>query len=240
MYTPTEIQPGKHPLLIHVHGGPISQYARRWDASVQYWVSRGWVVIEPNFRGSTGYGRAFRDKLTGTWGHEDMLDNIGSIAFAKERGLIDSGRIVAWGGSGGGYATMLLLGKWPELFKGGVALVGVSNFISFPDQTDRIARYLMQDLLGSRAENPKLYAERSPVSYAAQVQAPLLILMGAEDKRVPAKQGEEMVAALQKAGKSDFEYVSYSGEGHGWRKVETILDYYNRMDKFLLNWVLER
>jgi dipeptidyl aminopeptidase/acylaminoacyl peptidase len=240
LYTPAKLQPGKHPLLLHVHGGPIAQYNRRWDAGVQHWVSRGWVVIEPNFRGSTGYGRDFRDKLFGTWGHEDMLDNIGAIDYVKQKGLIDPSRVVAWGGSGGGYATMLLLGKWPELFKAGVALVGVSNFVSFPEQTDRIARHLIDNLLGSRHENIELYTERSPVTFASQVKAPLQIIMGAEDRRVPAVQGEEMVEALKKAGKTDYEYISYTGEGHGWRKVDSILDYYKRMQDFLNKWVLER
>ncbi|HEX2910905.1 MAG TPA: S9 family peptidase [Chloroflexia bacterium] len=240
LYVPNEVQPGKHPLLLHIHGGPIAQYNRRWDASVQHWVSRGWVVIEPNFRGSTGYGREFRDKLRGTWGHEDMLDNIGAIDYAQQRGLIDPTKVVAWGGSGGGYATNLLLGKWPERFKAGVSLVGVSNFVSFPEQTDRIARPLIEELLGSRHENFELYGERSPVSFAQHIKAPLMIIMGAEDRRVPAIQGEEMVEALKKAGKTDFEYISYEGEGHGWRKVATLLDHHQHMYEFLKKWVLER
>jgi dipeptidyl aminopeptidase/acylaminoacyl peptidase len=240
LFAPDKVQPGKHPLLLHVHGGPITQYNRRWDPSVQYWVGRGWVVIEPNFRGSTGYGRAFRNRLNGAWGYEDMLDNIGGIDFAKRRGLINPDKVVAWGGSGGGYATMLLLGRWPELFKAGVALVGVSNFASFPDQTDRIAKYLIQDILGPRPDNYQLYVERSPVNYADSIKAPLLIMMGEDDKRVPAKQGEEMVEALKKAGKENYEYFAYSGEGHGWRKVANIQDYYRRMEKFLNHWVLER
>lgn len=240
LYVPAQVQPGKHPLLLHVHGGPIAQYTRRWDPGVQHWVSRGWVVIEPNFRGSTGYGRAFRDKLRGTWGHEDMFDNMGAIDFAQQRGLIDPTKVVAWGGSGGGYATNLLLGKWPERFKAGVSLVGVSNFVSFPEQTDRIARPLIEELLGTRHENFDLYGERSPVSFAKHIKAPLMIIMGAEDRRVPAAQGEEMIEALKKAGKTDFEYVSYAGEGHGWRKVATLLDHHRHMQEFLKKWVLER
>lgn len=240
LYTPADLQPGNHPLLLHIHGGPISQYNQRWDGTVQYFVQQGWIVIEPNFRGSTGYGRAFRDKLTGAWGHEDMLDNLGAIDYLQQRGLIDAGRVVAWGGSGGGYATMLLLGKWPERFKAGVALVGVSNFMSFPEQTDRIARYLIQDLLGHRADNFGLYEERSPVTFAKDIKAPLLIMMGESDFRVPASQGEEMVAALKAAGKTEFEYISYPGEGHGWRKVDTVLDYLERMERFLMAKVLER
>ncbi len=240
LYIPAHLQPGKHPLLLHIHGGPIAQYNRRFDAAVQHWVSRGWIVIEPNFRGSTGYGREFRDKLRGSWGHEDMLDNLGAIDYLEQRGLIDSKKVVAWGGSGGGYATNLLLGKWPERFKAGVSLVGLGNIVSFQEQTDRIARYLIEELLGPRNANLDLYTERSPVTYASQVKVPLLIAMGAEDKRVPAVQGEEMVEALKKAGKTDFEYVSYTGEGHGWRKVANIVDHFQHVQKFLLKWVLER
>jgi dipeptidyl aminopeptidase/acylaminoacyl peptidase len=239
-FKPEKIVKGKHPMLLHVHGGPISQYNRRWDSSVQYWVNRGWVVVEPNFRGSTGYGRSFRDKLNGTWGQEDMLDNIGAIELMKKEGLIDPSRVVAWGGSGGGYATMMLLAKWAELFRAGVALVGVSNFVSFPEQTDRLARYLIESLLGLSADNYALHEERSPVYFAHQIKSPLMIMMGAEDRRVPAKQGEEMVEALKKAGRTDFEYISYPGEGHGWRKAETIVDYFNRMGSFLQKWVLDR
>lgn len=240
LYVPAQVQPGKHPFLLHVHGGPIAQYNRRFDAGVQHWVSRGWVVIEPNFRGSTGYGRDFRDKLRGTWGHEDMLDNMGAIDFAQSRNLIDPTKVVAWGGSGGGYATNLLLGKWPDKFKAGVSLVGVSNFQSFPDQTDRIAQPLIDEILGWRHENFDLYGDRSPVTYAKDIKAPLMVIMGAEDKRVPAKQGEEMIEALKKAGKTDFEYVAYEGEGHGWRKVATLLDHHRHMQEFLKKWVLDR
>ncbi len=198
------------------------------------------MVIEPNFRGSTGYGREFRDRLRGSWGHEDMFDNMGAIDYVKGRGLIDPAKVVAWGGSGGGYATNLLLGKWPDRFKAGVSLVGVSNFVSFPEQTDRIARPLIEELLGPRHENFELYGERSPVNFARDIKAPLMIIMGAEDRRVPAAQGEEMIEALKKAGKTDFEYVSYEGEGHGWRRVATILDYHQKMQDFLKKWVLER
>ena len=243
IFTPKDVRPGQHPLLLYIHGGPFAQYMLSWNSAAQYYVQQGWVVVEPNFRGSTGYGRAFREKLLGTWGHEDMLDNIGGIHFAQSRGLIDPTRVVAWGGSGGGYATMLLLGKWPELFKAGVALVGVSNFASFPDVTDRIAKYLIQITLGARRDNHVLYVERSPVTYADKVRAPLLILMGEKDARVPPSQGEEMVEALKRAGKvegTDFEYLAYPNEGHGWRKSESVEDYYKRMDAFLFKNVLDR
>lgn len=240
MLKPANIQKGQHPMLLYVHGGPYGQYHRRFDPAPQYWVNRGWVVIEPNFRGSTGYGRSFRRKLAMNWGQEDMLDNVGGIDFASSEGLIDPSRVVSWGASGGGYATFMLTTKWSERFKAGVALVAVSNTMTLAETTDRPARYLVDDLLGIRAANYKLHYERSPVNFAHLNETPLLILMGEVDKRVPPAQGEEMVEALKKAGKTDFEYHSYSGEAHGWRKRSTWLDQYHKMDKFLAKWVLGR
>lgn len=240
LYLPSNFEPGKHPALVNIHGGPIAQYNRSWQGVVQYLVGRGWLVIQPNFRGSTGYSREFRRALNGTWGDLDMLDNLGAVDYLKNQQLCDPNRIVAWGGSGGGYATMLLLSKWPDVFKAGVALVGVSNFVSFPEQTDRFARYLMHSILGPRADNATIFEERSPVTFAHQIKAPLLMLMGEKDYRVPAVQGDEMVEALKKAGITNFEYHVYPGEGHGWRKVESNLDYMRRMDAFLEKWVLER
>jgi dipeptidyl aminopeptidase/acylaminoacyl peptidase len=237
---PANLQKGKHPLLLYIHGGPIMQYNLRFEPSVQYWVNRGWVVLQPNFRGSTGYGRDFRRALLNTWGDQDMLDSIAGVEFLKKEGLIDPSKVVSWGLSGGGYATLRLLTGWPDLFKAGVALEGVSNLVSFPDQVDRFCRFLIQDLLGNRSENLALYEERSPTYMAGQIKAPLMILMGELDLRVPPKQGEEMVEALEKAGKTDYEYHEYPGEAHGWRKTVTIKDYHERMERFLTKWVLER
>lgn len=237
---PANLQPGKHPLLLYIHGGPIGQYNLRFEPTVQYWVNRGWVVLQPNFRGSTGYGRDFRRGLLNTWGELDMHDSLAGIDFVQAQGLIDPTRVVSWGLSGGGYATLRLLTGWPDRFKAGVDLEGVSNLVSFPDQVDRFCLYLIQDLLGYRHENLALYEERSPTYHAANIKAPLMILMGDKDLRVPAKQGEEMVEALQKAGKTDFEYHLYPGEAHGWRRSVTIKDYHERMERFLTKWVLER
>ncbi|MBN9391878.1 MAG: S9 family peptidase [Chloroflexi bacterium] len=237
---PEKVQPGKHPMLLYVHGGPMGQYNQRWDPHPQYWVSKGWVVVQPNFRGSTGYGRAFRKALFGTWGDMDMQDSMGGIDYANNLGLIDPSRVVAWGLSNGGYATMRLVTGWPERFKAGVALAGLSNLESMPDQTDRAAAYIIEELLGVRSENLETYRQRSGVNLAHQLKAPLLILEGDVDARVPKQQGEEMVAALQKAGKTDFERHVYEGEGHGWRKISSTLDYIERMEKFLTKWVLER
>lgn len=239
LYTPERREPGKHPLLVQIHGGPTAQTTWRWDPSVQYWVGRGWVVCATNFRGSTGYGRAYTDAMHGRWGEIDMEDNVHAVYHLDKRGLIDRRRAVAWGGSGGGLATLSLLTQKPDVFKAGVDLYGVSDFVSFGEQTDRLARGLFPSELGPMAENFDLYERNSPVTHADKVKAPLLIFQGLDDKRVPPRQSEEMVEAMQKAGKF-VEYVTYAGEGHGWRKVETVRDYFAKMEAFLLKYVIER
>lgn len=239
LYTPPEARPGEHPLLVHIHGGPQGQYGLRWDASVQYFLQRGWVVVEPNFRGSTGYGRSFLEGLNDTWGDLDLEDNTASIEAVARLGLIDRSRAVAWGGSGGGYATMVCLTRKPEVYKAGVALFGLSNLVSFGEQTDRLARDLVPWILGPSRANYQRWVERSPITHVDAVRAPALIFQGDADWRVPKAQSEEFVEALRQRGKT-VEYQLYAGEGHGWRKVDTIVDYIERMDAFLTKYVVER
>lgn len=239
LFAPERRVPGKHPLLVQIHGGPTAQTTWAWNPAIQYWVGRGWVVCATNFRGSTGYGRAYTDAMHGRWGEIDMEDNVHAVYHVDGLGLIDKRRAVAWGGSGGGLATLSLLTQKPDVFKAGVDLFGVSNFVSFGEQTDRLARHLFPSELGPMAENFDLYERNSPVNHADKVKAPLLIFQGLDDRRVPPRQSEEMVEAMQKAGKL-VEYVAYAGEGHGWRKAETVRDYYAKMDAFLTKYVIER
>ena len=189
----------------------------QWDPISQYWLSRGWAVLKPNFRGSTGYGRTYTDMLHGTWTDLDLQDNVTSINVLRERHLVDERRIVAWGGSGGGLATFACMAMAPGTFAAGVALYGVSDYVNFRHQTDRLARYLFDAELGPIEENYDLWVERSPVTHAARTERPLLVLQGDADRRVPPAQSEAMVEALKKAGKT-VEYHVYPGEGHGWRR----------------------
>lgn len=236
---PAHIIPNKHPALIHIHGGPTAQTTMQWDPISQYWVSRGWAVLKPNFRGSTGYGRKYTDLLHGTWTDLDLQDNVTSINVLRERQLVDERRVVAWGGSGGGLATFACMAMAPGTFAAGVALFGVSDYVNFRNQTDRVAKYLFDAELGPIEENYDLWVQRSPVTHAARAEGPLLVLQGDADRRVPPAQSEAMVEALKKAGKT-VEYHVYPGEGHGWRQVTTIRDYLPRMEAFLTHHVLDR
>jgi dipeptidyl aminopeptidase/acylaminoacyl peptidase len=239
LLTPRRVVPNRHPALIHIHGGPTAQTTMQWDPISQYWVARGWAVLKPNFRGSTGYGRKYTDLLHGTWTDLDLQDNVTSVNVLRERGLVDERRVVAWGGSGGGLATFACMAMAPGKFAAGVALYGVSDYVNFRHQTDRLARYLFDAELGPIDENYDLWMQRSPVTHAAQTEGPMLVLHGDADKRVPPEQGEVMVRALEKAGKT-VEHHVYAGEGHGWRKVATVRDYINRMEAFLTRHVLDR
>jgi len=236
---PTTIVSDRHPALIHIHGGPTAQTLMQWDPISQYWVSRGWTVLKPNFRGSTGYGRKYTDLLHGTWTDLDLQDNVTSINLLRERHLVDTRRVVAWGGSGGGLATFACMAMAPGTFAAGVALYGVSDYVNFRHQTDRLARYLFDAELGPIEEQYDLWVQRSPVTHAARTERPLLVLQGDADRRVPPAQSEAMVEALKKAGKT-VEYHLYPGEGHGWRQTATIRDYITRMETFLTRYVLDR
>lgn len=227
LLTPRHVVPNRHPALIHIHGGPTAQTTMQWDPISQYWVARGWAVLKPNFRGSTGYGRKYTDLLHGTWTDLDLRDNVTSVNVLRERGLVDERRVVA------------CMAMAPGKFAAGVALYGVSDYVNFRHQTDRLARYLFDAELGPIDENYDLWVQRSPVTHAAQTEGPLLVLHGDADKRVPPEQGEAMVRALEKAGKT-VEHHVYPGEGHGWRKVATVRDYINRMEAFLTRHVLDR
>ncbi len=238
LLAPKEINPNGHPVLVHIHGGPTSHYRFEWDPIAQYFVSRGWVVIKPNFRGSRGYGRRFTDLLHGSWCEGDLQDNIRCIDVLRERGLVDEDRVVAWGGSGGGLATFACLTMAPLSFAAGVALYGIGDFLSFPFQADRFARDLVASELGPRATNAALWRARSPITHVNNVIGPMLVLHGDIDKRVPPQQSVSMVEALRDAGKL-VEFHIYEGEAHGWRKRSTIVDYIDRMESFLVRHVLD-
>jgi dipeptidyl aminopeptidase/acylaminoacyl peptidase len=163
------------------------------------------------------------------WAGKDKNDWACAVHYLKQLGYIDGDRIAIWGRSYGGYATLMGVTQLPELFRAGVCHFGPSNLFSFWDQTS--VRYLMKRLMGLPIEHQELYRERSAVPFADAVRAPVLILQGDEDVGVPPSQSEEMVKALQDAGKS-VEYVCYEGEGHGFLKHEHVLDAADRIEAF--------
>lgn len=240
LYTPQRLAPPQgYPLLVHFHGGPTGQVTEEWNGIVQYFVGRGWAVVQVNFRGSSGYGKAYKDALNGMWGEGELRDGLGAVNYLAAGGLIDRTRVVAWGGSNGGYDTLYGLSKAPGQFAAGVCLFGISDLPLLSEQTHRFERYYTDTLVGPLPETWLRQRELSPLDYAGQVRDPLLILHGAKDTDVPINQAELFVEALKRAGK-EYEYHVYPEEGHGWQRVATTLDYLERMDRFLTRYVLMR
>ena len=239
LYTPRERRPGQHPLVVHIHGGPVGQALPNWQGHIQYLVGRGYVVLAPNYRGSLGYGRAFMEKLYGDWGGGDLADNVTGAEFVIAQGLVDRRKVIAMGGSAGGYGTLICMTKAPDFFRAGVCRFGIAELASFTDKTWVFERHYIARLMGAPGANSALYRDRSPLTFVDDVRAPILILQGEADIVCHPSQMAMMHDALQRVGK-DVEYHTYPGEGHGWRHVATHLDDAQRIDDFLTRKVLNR
>jgi dipeptidyl aminopeptidase/acylaminoacyl peptidase len=237
LYTPREIAAGQHGCLVNIHGGPMNQSRSVWEPLTQHLVQRGWVVVKSNYRGTLGYGRAYREALFDEWGKGDIADNVGAIDYCAGRGLIRLDRAVAWGGSAGGYSTLVCLTKAPQRFAGGIALYGLYDLYTFGLETHRYERYYVETILGPSSDNYALWHERSPINYLDQIRVPLLILQGADDRVVWPAQSETVIRELQRL-RLDYEYVCYPGEGHGFRRVATLTDEVARVDRYLSQKVL--
>jgi dipeptidyl aminopeptidase/acylaminoacyl peptidase len=231
LYHPREIPAGaRYSALLLIHGGPNAQHYDGWWPLLHYLVGKGYVILAPNCRGSNGYGRAFMDANLNDWAGNDIKDWVHAVAFLKGLGYIDGGRIAIWGRSYGGYATVMALTHLPELFRAGICHFGPTNLSTMWDQS--FVRHLQKRMMGLPVENPALNRERSAVPYAEAMQSPVLILQGGADDGVPPAQSEEIVAALKRLGKT-YEYYCYEGEGHGFLKLEHVLDAANRIETFL-------
>jgi len=228
---------GKPPLMVLVHGGPTGQRGANFDSQAQFFTSRGWGVLQVNYRGSTGYGRAYRDMLKGNWGIYDVQDAVSGAQHLVDDGHADSGKLVIMGGSAGGFTVLKALEDHPGFFKAGINLFGVANQFTLVADTHKFEERYSDSLLGSLPGAADVYRERSPIFFAYKIQDPIAVFQGEDDKVVPRDQSDEIVAALQRNG-VPHEYHLYPGEGHGFRKTETIEKFYTSLEKFLKQYVV--
>lgn len=228
---------GAPPLIVSVHGGPTSQSVMDYPRSAHYFTSRGYAWLEVNYRGSSGYGRSYRDALRGQWGKFDAEDAVSGAQAMAARGLADGQRMAIYGGSAGGFTVLNTLIHYPGVFKAGIALYPVSNLFTLGMETHKFEQHYNDSLLGTLPEAAERYREYSPVFHAGRIKDPLAIFHGNEDRAVPISQSHEIVERLKAAG-VPYLFQVYAGEGHGFRKPETLLDLYPRIEKFLLENVL--
>lgn len=229
---------GPRPAVVLVHGGPWVRGAHwDWEAQAQFLASRGYVVIEPEFRGSTGYG--FKHFRAGwkQWGLAMQDDVADALQWAVKQGWVDAQRVCIAGASYGGYATLMGLIKHPSLYRCGVEWAGVSDIdllysISWSDASEEVTNYTLPVLVGDPEKDAQQLKHSSPLARAQELRQPLLMAYGGIDRRVPIKHGTAMRDALQQSNKS-VEWIVYPNEGHGWRELETNADFWTRVEKFL-------
>jgi dipeptidyl aminopeptidase/acylaminoacyl peptidase len=227
----------KPPLIVHIHGGPTSQVKASFNSRAYFFTSRGYAFLEVNYRGSTGYGREYRNALRGSWGIYDVQDAVSGAQQLSEQGLVDPDRMVIMGGSAGGFTVLKTLEDYPGKFKAGICLYGVSNQFDLAAETHKFESHYTDSLLGPLPEAADLYKERSPVFFCNKINDPIIIFQGEEDKVVPQNQSDSIVADLRRRG-VPHEYHLYPGEGHGFRKTETIEHFYNAVLEFLKEHVI--
>lgn len=225
------------PLLLVSHGGPTGAATSGLNLGIQYWTSRGFAVMDVNYGGSTGYGRAYRERLNGQWGVVDTADCINAARFAVDRGDVDPCRLAIRGGSAGGYTTLCAL-TFHDVFAAGASYFGVADAEALARDTHKFESRYLDGLIGPYPQDRDLYRDRSPIHFTDRLSCPVILFQGLEDEIVPPSQAEEMVKVLTRKG-LPHAYHAFEGEQHGFRKAETIrrcleaeLHFYSRVFGF--------
>ena len=234
----------KPPLLVKIHGGPTAATSTALAWEIQYWTSRGFAVLDVNYGGSSGYGRAYRQRLEGQWGIVDVDDCAHGARYLAEQGRVDGERLAIRGSSAGGYTTLCAL-TFRNIFRAGASYYGISDLEALAKETHKFEARYLDRLVGPYPERQDVYRQRSPIHFTDLLSCPLILFQGLEDEVVPPNQAEMMVAALQATGLT-VAYVPFEGEQHGFRRAETIkraldseLYFYSRVFGFELDKAVE-
>ena len=227
---------GKTPAIVLAHGGPTGQTVDNFSRTIAALASRGYIVIAPNVRGSTGYGKAFQDANIKDLGGGDLKDEVAAVEWLKQTGYVDPRKVGITGGSYGGFMTLMAIGKTPDVWAAAVEQYGIINWYAMLEHEDPLLQQYERGLLGDPVKDKAIYDATSPMTYIKNAKAPLLVLQGDNDIRVPKGQAEEVVATLKAAGKV-VEAHYYAQEGHGFVKRENQIDALQRVvdwfDKYL-------
>lgn len=225
------------PLLVMVHGGPTARCSNALDLTRQYWTGLGFAVLDVNYRGSTGYGRAYRQALLGEWGRRDAGDIVSGIDYVAGRGWINRDRVFIRGRSAGGYAVLSVLTGYPEVFAAGACYYGIGNLVTLAQITHKFEgrytdRLIGEDYSPDSADAPgSRFRERSPIHAVSAMRSPVIVFQGLEDRIVPPDVSREIAGALADQG-IDHDYVEYPGEGHGFRSSAANIDALERETAF--------
>lgn len=211
------------PVRVLLHGGPTYRASTGFSLSKVFWTGQGHALFDVDYRGSTGYGRKYRDALLGKWGLLEVEDVKDGLQYLRKQGLI-SNRAFVSGQSAGGYSVQRLLTRYPGLFQGGASHFGIGNLVTLQHLTHKFESHYLVQLIGDTLEaNKKEYEARSPINHLEKLIAPMIIFQGSEDKIVPPENSREMAAILRKRG-IYHEYYEYEGEDHGFQKKENLVN----------------
>jgi dipeptidyl aminopeptidase/acylaminoacyl peptidase len=217
---PDYVAPGdeKPPLIVISHGGPTGSTTIALRYEIQYWTSRGFAVLDVNYGGSTGYGRAYRERLEGQWGIVDVDDCTNGARYLAEQGKVDSSRMAITGGSAGGYTTLAAL-TFRDTFTAGASHFGISDLVAMTEKTHKFESRYLDKLVGAYPEKAAIYRERSPINYVDRLSCPIILFQGLEDEIVPPDQSERMFESMRSRG-IPTAYFPFEGEQHGFRRAE--------------------
>lgn len=229
---------GKNPAIVWPHGGPEHQEMHNFSKYVQVMVNAGYIVIAPNFRGSSGYGKSFQKMIYRDWGGAEFKDVLGSVDYLKKSGYVDSGKIAVVGGSFGGFMCMTCITKAPELWKCAVDIFGPANLFTFIKSVPEHWKKGIEELVGNAERDKELLTERSPINFIDNINCPLLVVQGKHDPRVVEAESIQIVNKLKEKNKP-YEYILLEDEGHGFSKVTNQIKVFEEklkfLDKYLLN-----
>ena len=225
---------GQNAAIVYVHGGPASQSVNTFNRFIQHIANQGYMVIAPNYRGSTGYGKEFQHANLFDMGGGDLQDVLDAADFLKQTGFVDPKKLVLMGGSYGGYLTMMGVTKAPEVWAAGVPIVPFVNWFTEIENEDPVLQQSDIATMGDPkdAKSKALFEDRSPIFFVDKIKAPLLLLAGGNDPRCPKEETLQVSDAVKKNG-GVAEYKIYENEGHGFARVENQIDAYQRVSQFL-------
>jgi dipeptidyl aminopeptidase/acylaminoacyl peptidase len=234
LWRPPDVS-GALPIVVQLHGGPTGQALADWNPRVQWLVQQGYAVLQPNYRGSSGYGVNYRNALDGRWGTLDVGDVAAAIKHAIKEGWAAAGRVALMGGSAGGFTALNVAAQHPDLVSAVIALYPVTDLLDLAATTHRFESGDCSRLVGPLPAAREQYVDRSPITNASSLRAPVLLLQGDEDRVVNAEGTAAFAAALRGAS-TVVEHHVYAGEGHGWRRSDTLVDELARVRTFLSRW----
>jgi len=224
---------GQNAAIVYLHGGPTSQSMNSFNRFIQFAVNQGYMVLAPNYRGSTGYGMEFQEANLFDMGGGDLQDILAGVDWIKQTGHLDPKKIAVMGGSYGGYLSMMAVTKAPEVWAAAVPIVPFVDWFTEIENEDPALQEYDRATMGDPAKNKKLLQDRSPINFIDRIKAPLLLLAGGNDPRCPKSQTQQVVDAIKKRG-GTVDYKIYENEGHGFARVENQIDAYKRVADFLL------